>query len=455
MALDLAARLAELAPRYSVPGASVAVFDGTDVSEAATGVLNLETGVETTSDSLFQIGSITKPYTATVTMRLVQDGAFALDDPVVRWLPEFRVADPDVTAHVTIRQLLSHTSGFDGDHFHDTGRGDDCLERYVASCAGLTQLHPPGATMSYCNSGYSVLGRLIEKVTGRVFDTALRDYLLEPLGVTHTATLPEHALRFRTAIGHVGEPKQLRLASQWGLMRSAGPAGAVCASARDVLAFARLHLDGGTTASGERLLAERTVAAMREPQVAVPDRWTFGSHWGLGWILFGWDADVYGHDGNTIGQSAFLRIVPEQRVAFVLLTNGGRTDELAHALAQEVLGELCGVPVPEPPAPASPAPAFDPAGYVGRYERASTCVDVTEHDGQLEILTTLTGELAELNDTEDARTALLPVDLDAGLFVTREDEFAKWTPAVFFDLPNGRRYVHHGARATPRTAIRA
>ena len=99
------------------------------------------------------------------------------------YLPEFAVADPEVSAAVTLRHLLSHTSGIDGDNFADFGRGDDCLERYVESCASLEQTHPLGATMSYCNTGFSILGRVIEVVTGKVWDAVMRERLFEPLGL--------------------------------------------------------------------------------------------------------------------------------------------------------------------------------------------------------------------------------------------------------------------------------
>ena len=98
-------------------------------------------------------------------------------------LPELRLSDPEVTRQVTVRHLLTHTSGIDGDVFTDTGRGDDCLERYVALLADVAQNHPLGATWSYCNSGYSLLGRIIEKVTGGTWDAALRERLFTPLGL--------------------------------------------------------------------------------------------------------------------------------------------------------------------------------------------------------------------------------------------------------------------------------
>jgi CubicO group peptidase (beta-lactamase class C family) len=168
-----------------VPGASLAVLADGEVTALATGVLHKGTGVAATTDSLFQIGSITKVYTATVLLRLVDQGLASLDTPVVEILPEFRVADPEVSRRVTLRHLLSHTSGISGDFFHDTGRGDDCLARYVQACADLAQNHPLGVTFAYGNTGYIVLGRVIEVLTGMVWDQALAEQLVAPLGLAH------------------------------------------------------------------------------------------------------------------------------------------------------------------------------------------------------------------------------------------------------------------------------
>ena len=167
--------------------------------------------------------------------------------------------------------------------------------------------------MSYCNAGFGITGRVLEKVSGRVWDQVLREELLEPLGLEHTMTLPEEVLRFRAACGHVGEPGSLRLTPQWGIPRSSGPAGLINATAEDTVAFARVFLDRGRAPDGTAWLAEPTVAAMLEPQVAVPDPYTLGAHWGVGWILYQEDEQglVYGHDGSTLGQGASLRIVPE------------------------------------------------------------------------------------------------------------------------------------------------
>ena len=90
---------------------------------------------------------IGKLYTATLVLMLVEDGRLDLDTPIRAYLPEFRVQDEQAAEIVTPRNLLSHTSGFDGDHFTDTGRGDDALALYVAGCADLPQIAPPGTDL--------------------------------------------------------------------------------------------------------------------------------------------------------------------------------------------------------------------------------------------------------------------------------------------------------------------
>ncbi|WP_329430438.1 serine hydrolase domain-containing protein [Streptosporangium sp. NBC_01495] len=120
---DLQGWIDRAAGRHGVPGAAVAVGMGDQLAEAATGVINLDTGVEATADSLFQIGSVTKVWTTALVMQLVGEGLVDLDEPVREYLPEFGVLDAAASESITVRQLLSHTGGFDGDLFEDTGRG--------------------------------------------------------------------------------------------------------------------------------------------------------------------------------------------------------------------------------------------------------------------------------------------------------------------------------------------
>ncbi|MEU9887732.1 serine hydrolase [Sphaerisporangium sp. NPDC051011] len=430
------ARLAELIAEYEVPGANLAFLHGGEVHEFAAGVLNVDTGVEVTTDSLFQIGSVSKVWTATQIMLMVEAGRLTLDTPVVEVLPEFKVADPEVTKTVTIRHLLSHTSGIDGDLFLDTGRGDDCVEKYVQACADLAQNHPLGVTQSYCNSGFIIAGRVVERLTGKVWDAALREQIIEPLGLTHTWTLPEDVLRFRGAMGHLdGRP-----APAWGLMRSCGPAGLICARPADVVAFARAHLGTG-------LLADPR--AMWEPQVDIPNPHTLGKQWGIGWILDEWQGRrVVSHGGNTIGQAAMLWMVPETETVVCLLANGGHTAAFQHAVATELFDQLIGLAVP--PVLGPPAEPFetDVERYAGVYERAGSRMTLTVRDGRLSLLSEATGALAGLHPPVEFD--LVPVDDTT--FVGRPEGEPQWMSAVFYELADGSPYIHLGVRATPKIA---
>ncbi|MEV7971447.1 serine hydrolase [Sphaerisporangium sp. NPDC088356] len=430
------ARLQGLIAEYEIPGASLAFLHEGEVHEFAAGVLNAGTRVEVTTDSLFQIGSVTKVWTATQIMMLVERGELTLDTPVAEVLPEFRVADPEVTKTVTIRHLLTHTSGIDGDLFLDTGRGDDCVEKYVQACADLAQNHPLGVTQSYCNSGFIVAGRVVERLTGKVWDAALREQIIEPLGLTHTWTLPEDVLRFRAAMGHMdGRP-----APAWSLMRSCGPAGLICARPADVVAFARAHLGTG-------LLADPR--AMWEPQVDVPNPYAIGKQWGIGWILNEWEGRlIVSHGGNTIGQAAMLWMVPDSETVVCLLANGGHTAAFQQALATELFDELLGLAVP--PVLGPPAEPFetDVERYAGVYERAGTRMTLTVRDGGLSLLAEATGALAGLQP--DLAFDLVPVDDTT--FVGRPEGEPQWLSAVFYELADGSPYVHLGVRATPKIA---
>lgn len=450
-------RLDALAKRHGVPGAQLGILrldpDGEDeIVTLATGTLNRSLPAATvTPDSVFQIGSISKVWTATAAMRLVEEGRFTLDTPVKELLPDLRLANDELTEGVTIRHLLTHTSGIDGDVFTDTGRGDDCLEKYVALLPDAAQNHPLGATWSYCNSGFSLLGRVIEVVTGKVWDEAMRELLFTPLGLTHTVTLPEEAILFSAAVGHVDDHGEQAVAPVWGLQRSAGPAGLITARAADVLAFARLHLSGGVTADGERLLSEAAVADMRAFHAEVPDKQVLGDSWGLGWIRFDWNGSrLYGHDGNTIGQAAFLRVHQESGVAVTLLTNGGHTRDLYEDLYREIFAELSDVDMQHPVEPPAEPVDVDITPYLGTYERASVREEVLAGDDGPLLRTTVLGPLAELVPDPVDEYALTP--LRDGVFALREPGTQTWLTATFYTLDSGEQYLHFGARATPRVA---
>ncbi|WP_328998365.1 beta-lactamase family protein [Kribbella sp. NBC_00709] len=422
---DWSARLNELATAAEVPGAVLGIWHDGATTITPYGVLNTATGVETTADSLFQIGSISKPWTATMIVQLAAEDRLRLDDPVVKLLPEAPI-DP----RITVRHLLNHTSGIDGDVFTDTGRGDDCLQRYVALLADVDQLFDPGTAYSYCNAGFVVLGRLIEVLDGRTWDESLRARLVGPLGLAHTVTLPEEAILYRAARGHTSEDGTPVVT--WQLPRSLGPAGLVTASAGDLLEFARMHL------------IDDAYAAMQEPQVPFAGGIGGFVDLGLTWRIYDWGGRrILGHDGSTISQTAFLRIDPEARLIMCLLTNSGNGTRLFEPLATEVFTEFVGVGHPDSPQPAE-GPVDD--RQVGRYERASVRLDVVRRDEGLALIMQATGDRLAFAEEPVHEYEMVPTEpLDGDHFVIRYSPDHPWVPVTVTPT-----HLFTSGRVTPR-----
>ena len=409
----------------------------------ATGVLNLATGAPVRTDSVFHIGSITKLFVATAVMRLVEDGRLDLDAPVRDVLPELVLGDPVTASRVSLRHLLTHTSGIDGDVFIDTGRGDDCVERYVAALAEVAQNTPLGATWSYCNAGFSLVGRVLERVTGKVWDEAVQELVCKPLGLADTVTLPEDVLLRSAAVGHMlDDAGRLVPVRQWNLTRSIGPAGLISSTAADLLAFARTHLDG-------ELLTAESLAQMQAPQARVDAKFWISDTWGLGWARPVWDGhQLVGHDGSTIGQQAHLMLLPSAGLAVALLTNR-RTPHLYEDLVGEVFSELAGVHMPAQPSPPSPPLALLPTEHQGRYERAGQRIEILVRDGSAVLRVTATGKLAEY--IQDPVEELPMRALAPDVYLVPLTGTSNWIAVTFYRLVDGGRYLHFCGRASALT----
>lgn len=420
---DWSARLSELAEAAAVPGAVLGIWADGETTITPYGVLNVATGVQTTADSLFHLGSISKAWTATMIVQLAEEDRLELDNAVVKVLPEAPI-DP----RITVRHLLTHTSGIDGDVFTDTGRGDECVERYVALLAGVELLFEPGTAYSYCNAGFVLLGRIIEVLDARSWDESLRARLIDPLGLTRTVTLPEEAILHLAAVGHRdvdGVPVKT-----WQLPRSIGPAGTIASTAADLLTFARSHLT-------DRYLA------MREPQ-GIDTGGSGGFDVGLTWRLYDWGGHhLFGHDGATISQLAYLRIDPAAKVAVCLLTNSGNGNALFEPLATEVFTHLTGAAHPTPPQPLD-LPTDD--RHVGRYERASVRLDVVRRDGRLWAQYQATGDRLAFAENPVTEFELHPTEpADGNHFVLRDSPKHPWVPMTFKES-----HVLTSGRITPR-----
>lgn len=446
-------QLPALVEKYQVPGVAWAVLADGEVVDGAAGVLNKGTGVDATADSLFQIGSITKLWTATLVLQLVDEGKVDLDATVQTYLPEFEIGDKEAAARITVRHLLTHTAGFEGDIFTDTGVGDDCVEKYLDVLHDVPQLFPVGEQFSYNNAAYCVLGRLVEVLREKTYDACLREHLFAPLGLTHAATNPYEAIMFRAAMGHVElEPGTgYQPAPIWCFARSNAPAGSMLAMRpRDLLAFARMHLDDGRAADGTQVLAPGTAARMHAKAVELPDLGLMGTSWGLGFERFDTaDGAIIGHDGGTIGQSAFLRIVPEAGVAVALLTNGGDILSLYTEFYSHVLEALTDTRLPALPVPPADPPRIDASRYVGTYSAEIYDLDVSQdEDGRIWLATVPKGLFEELGEQPERKElvyysddSLIPAEADRGMHMPH---------AFVGDDGQGRALYLHIGRAVRR-----
>ncbi len=286
---------------FSVPGVSLGVLSDGEEETAALGVTSASSTRSTSRpDTLFQIGSITKTFTATAIMRLVERGDVDLDASVRTYLPEFRLSDEDVAARATIRQLLTHTGGWLGDYFADFGRGTDALARYVEAIAEQPQLAPLGEVWSYNNSAFNIAGRVIETVTEKPYEDALRELVLDPLGLEEAYFFADEVITYGFAVGHErDEEKKTVLARPWAIGRSV--------PSRRWADHVRARAAAATHASGSRagsFSAPSRLQEMTREQVPIGGKLDAV---GLAWMLRTVEGvKTIGHGGGTKGQSTAL-----------------------------------------------------------------------------------------------------------------------------------------------------
>src|SRR5688500_3100860 len=182
----LRAMLTELATELEVTGVSVGVYSQGQEQYAFHGVTSIENPLDVDENTLFQFGSTGKTYTATAMMRLVERGEVELDAPVRKYLPNLKLKDPETAEKVTILQLFNHTAGWSGDLMTNTGDGDDALAKYVDLMADIEQVTPLGTAVSYNNASLSLAGHVIATITGKTYERAMQELLLDPLGMENT-----------------------------------------------------------------------------------------------------------------------------------------------------------------------------------------------------------------------------------------------------------------------------
>ena len=340
----------QMIQEHHLPATSIAVWKEGQLYQGAAGILNLDTGVEATTDSIFQIGSITKVFTTVLMMQLVERGLVDLDKPVKHYLRDFEVADVAATQSITVKQLLNHSNGIAGDYFPDDQDEDGPhIARYVLRCSQLPLVHPVGDGFSYSNAAFAIAGRLIEVVSGISWFDAMEEWIYQPLGMKQAICRPAEVIRFRAALGHlpnIDNPDQFHTCSGRYLSFGQSPAGTTpTMTAADLITFGRAHLEAGLSQTGERWLGEDSVLAMQTPTNAVPvtSKALTGAT-GLGWGISQHNQSglkMVAHTGGTNGQCAILRLFPEHNACFVVLMNRQKLDALmgmANTLTEAVTG---------------------------------------------------------------------------------------------------------------------
>ena len=333
---------------YRVPGVAFTVASLDATLSRHFGVTHPAHPLEITDETIFQVGSISKIFTGTTVMRLVERGLLDLDGAVRQWIPDLALADPAASGGVTLRHLMHHTGGWHGDYSTDTGRGDDALERMRPLLAAAPQRTPLGSHYHYNNLGFVLAGLVIQTATGKPFETVVHDLVLVPLGLDKTAYFPEDLIFERLAAGHlVG--RRRRVLSPYGRPRCRAPNGGVLSCTRDLVRFARMHLASGVAGDGNRVLAAQSVSDMQTPMVPVG---VDGMHRGLAWsVNRRYGPTLIEHGGATPGFQSGLWLLPEKGLAVVVLTNANTGGAVVSAVERELIRLLVGHPLPVASAP--------------------------------------------------------------------------------------------------------
>jgi CubicO group peptidase (beta-lactamase class C family) len=375
--------LREHAVRHSVPGAAIGFLRDGAATTACYGTADVTTGEPVTCGTLFSAGSLTKSMVASVIAGMAAAGRLSIDDPVAAHVPELRTSG--WAGRATLRDLLANRSGIPlraGLEFGFAGRKDQddgALSRLVADAAASRRA---GDFWSYTNAGWCVLGRVIENTAGAAWEDVMRRQLFDRAGMSETEFVTM-GVSLQRARGHditADGPVPIEPLTS----RAYGPAGtSAVTTVTDLLRFAALHLQ------------DPSLAVLRAVHARVPIYGWLDS-WCLGWAWFGWEGgQVWGWDGLVNGERSFLRTVPEQHAAVVLMTNSSSGRAMYRSLFADLMASLCGITVPPLRLHASPGAAGDLTRFAGVYAWPDRRVDVmatadglliSSEDGQIEAL---------------------------------------------------------------------
>ncbi|HOY77192.1 MAG TPA: serine hydrolase domain-containing protein, partial [Hyphomonadaceae bacterium] len=336
---EIAGTLENACASGKITAASLALTTGDELHAVAAGMANQPEGVSATTDTLFHIGSVTKAMTAEIIWNLAEQRKLSVDWSAAEAAPELaRISGLD-DPRLTLRHLLSHTSGLDSDIVFDAGLGPDVLRNFFGKVDRIGALFDPGQHFSYSNVGYGVLGRVAELAGGAPFEEQLASLLRNQHGLTHFAIHPADKIRQQTAVlFHDGQPVLF------------GPCSSIASGTLLAMSMSDLVRWGASHASGKLT----STSLMRAAAITLPHNHRYEG-WGNGFALMdNLGAGLFGHDGGTAGTGTFLRIC-EQATWAMSATGPGAIGvyreiepmlraalELAPSRRQGVLQELPG-----------------------------------------------------------------------------------------------------------------
>jgi CubicO group peptidase (beta-lactamase class C family) len=332
-----------------IPGLSLAIVEGDRIAHLRGFGRAHPNGAAPDHRTPFFIGSLTKSFTALAVMQLVEAGKVDLDAPVQRYLPWFRVSDPQASTQITVRHLLYQTSGIPGSRgLADLGNLDGrpgATERQVRALAGVKLNHPVGSKFEYNNTNYNILGLIIESVSGESYAAYIQKHIFSPLEMSHSYSSKADAQQNGLATGHrywFGFPiPTTNLITPLASL----PSGQLISCAEDMAHYLIANLNDGSYRGAQILSAagmadlHRGVAEIREMGLSI-------GHYGMGWISqVKGESRIVSHSGIVPDFGAYMALLPELNKGFVILFNANHAmvkltfDELGMDIAQLLAGE--------------------------------------------------------------------------------------------------------------------
>ncbi|MFN8445004.1 MAG: serine hydrolase domain-containing protein [Caldilineaceae bacterium] len=330
------AYLIEQMAELRIPGLALGIVHGDRVVHLKGFGIADPTGRAVTAQTPFVLNSISKSFVALAVMQLVEQGRIELDAPLQRYLPWFQVADTTVASQITVRQLLNHTSGLPASTAYPElarpATATDTLEARVRRLHTTPLNRPVGTTFEYTDANYDLLGLLVQTVTGQPYSRYIQQAILQPLGMTRSATMQPAALPPDLAIGYrswFGWPVPF---TQW-YAHAMLPSGDLIATAEDMTHYLAAQLNGGRYGD-QQLLSPQGIAILHEP--AVPEG-RGDRFYGMGWISRSLNGiPVVRHDGTSANYYADVVLDPAEKWGVVILLNfnsfhlnGGRIQALS------------------------------------------------------------------------------------------------------------------------------